>query len=115
WAKAVVREWPNDPEAWRQFANSCNEYGLALQQAGQQPRAIEVWREGYDRVGAADAVASAGGAASAIARHNYQRLKIAFNLALAYGRRLAVAEAEHWHRVSMDLGRRLLFTMRTDR
>jgi hypothetical protein len=112
---AIVREWPDDPEGWLKYASSCNEYGLALQQSGQQRRALDIWREGYDRLGAADAVRAAGGPASAIARHNYGRLMIAFNLALGYARRQSAADFEYWHRLSADLGRRLLFTVRNDR
>ena len=114
-ANVMVEEWPNDAHVWGKYATSCNELGLALQHARRQTRALEIWRKGYDRLGEANAGPSPGVPPSAIARHHYNRLMIAYNLALGYAGRLAVADFEHWHRVSADLGRRLLFTVRNDR
>jgi hypothetical protein len=114
-AKTIVREWPKNHQGWRQFAVSCNEYGSALRESNRPRRAVEVWREGFDLLSDSDACSSTEGLASLMTRHDYNRLMIAYNLALECGGLRAVPEYEHWLGISVDLGRRLLFTLGKDK
>jgi serine/threonine protein kinase len=112
-AQEVCRQRPGSLQSWKELAGTYNEYGLALQAAGQQQRAIEVWKEGYERLGDDRALRAIGGTPGAIARFGFARLMIAYNLALGSVRppRFDVAESERWFRASMEQARMLLFVL----
>jgi tetratricopeptide (TPR) repeat protein len=113
-AEELCREQPGDYVAWRELSGAYNEYGLALQWAGQRERAVEVWREGYERLGRDDVRESARGRVSVLARQASCRLMIAFNLGLSYSWAGNHEEAAVWFRTSLDTARTLLFVMPGD-
>ena len=114
-AKDTIRERPDDHMTWRALAGAHNEYGLALEKGGKPKQAIEVWREGYERLGHPDVVQSTGGLAGVNARLSYYRLMIAHNLALGYGGQKNAVEFERWCRTGQELARQLLVVMPNDR
>jgi tetratricopeptide (TPR) repeat protein len=113
-AQEVCRGQPDKPQHWSELGDAYNEYGLALEAVGQPQRAIDVWTEGYDRLGG-DVTRSPGWHANAIARQGYLRLMIAYNLGLGFARRIDVASSERWFRTSLDLARHLLFVLPNER
>jgi tetratricopeptide (TPR) repeat protein len=110
-AKDAVRERPDDHMAWLALASAHNEFGLALEQGGKRKQAIDIWRDGYERLGHADVVRSTRGLAGTVARLRYYRLMIAHNLALGYGKQNNAVEYEQWCRTGVELARPLLFVM----
>jgi hypothetical protein len=114
-ASTVCREWPDSHRHWKELAGAYNEYGLALEAGGRQAQSLEVWREGYDRLGEDIVLRSADGLTSVIVHQSYDRLMIAYNLGLGYARRLDFRSAERWFRNSLELARKLLFVMPDDR